>query len=207
MSFWQVTFLIESAHQQQVSSKAYVNRDPCAAQGTPLATIPHSGHDTLKVSLRTYAFMPPTTQHLQSRIPRPASYRGASLPHLPHLQHRALHGSAPMARAPAPSIAMPRTLILSTPTMLFANLLTCTPPPLLRTYDSQPQILSGKRRATCYFIGIPPTHSAEEPSFLIHKVALNIVRGVRPICDKLLYQDSSERVSIAPVTEGRIRQT
>lgn len=107
LGFWQATLLIESAHQQQVSSKAYENRDPCAAQGTSLATIPHSGHDTLKASLRTYAFMPPTSQHLQSRTPRPASYRGASLPHFPHLHDRALYGSASMTRAPAPSIAMP----------------------------------------------------------------------------------------------------
>ena len=130
MSFWQATLLIESAHRQQVSSKAYASRDPCAAQGTSLAAIPHSGHDTLKAPLRTCAFMPPTSQRLQSRTPRPASYRGASLPHFPHLHDRALYGSASMTRAPAPSIAMPRTLILSTPTMLFANLLMCTPPPL-----------------------------------------------------------------------------
>ena len=130
MSFWQATLPIESAHQQQVSSKAYASRDPCAAQGTSLAAVPHSGHGTLKASLRTCAFMPPTSQHLQSRTPRPASYRGASLPHFPHLHGWALYGSASMTRAPAPSVAMPRTLILSTPTMLFANLLMCTPPPL-----------------------------------------------------------------------------
>lgn len=76
ISFRQAALLIESAHQQQAPSKAYVNRGPCAAQGTSLAAIPHSGHDTLKASLRTYAFMPPTSQHLQSRTPRPASYRG-----------------------------------------------------------------------------------------------------------------------------------
>lgn len=46
MSFRQAALLIESAHQQQASSKAYVNRGPCAAQGTSLAAIPHSGHDT-----------------------------------------------------------------------------------------------------------------------------------------------------------------
>jgi len=130
MSFWQAALLIGSAHRQQVSSKAYASRDPCAAQGTSLATNPHSGHDTLKASLRTCAFMPPTSQHLQSRTPRPASYRGAPLPRFPHLHGRALYGSASMARAPAPSVAMLRALILSTPTMLFANLLMCTPPPL-----------------------------------------------------------------------------
>ena len=130
MSFWQATLPIGSAHQQQVSSEAYASRDPCAAQGTSLAAVPHSGHGTLKASLRTCAFIPPTSQHLQSRTPRPASYRGAPLPHFPHLHDRALYGSASMARAPAPSIAMPRTLIPSAPTMLFANLLMCTPPPL-----------------------------------------------------------------------------
>ena len=33
MSFRQAALLIESAHQQQASSKAYASRDPCAAQG------------------------------------------------------------------------------------------------------------------------------------------------------------------------------
>ena len=80
MSFWQAALPIESAHRQQVSSKAYVDRDPCAAQGTSLAAVPHSGHGTLKASLRTCAFIPPTSQHLQSRTPRPASYRIAGHP-------------------------------------------------------------------------------------------------------------------------------
>lgn len=83
MSFRQAALLIESAHQQQASSKAYASRDPCAAQGASLAAVPHSGHDALKASLRTCAFMPPTSQHLQSphAAPRPAS-RGtpAALP-------------------------------------------------------------------------------------------------------------------------------
>ena len=130
MSFRQAALLIESAHRQQASSKAYASRDPCAAQGTSLAAVPHSGHGAPKASLRTCAFMPPASQHPQSRTPRPASYRGAPLPHFPHLHDGALYGSASMARAPAPSIAMPRASILSTPTMLFANLLMCTPPPL-----------------------------------------------------------------------------
>ena len=130
MSFWQAALPIESAHRQQVPSKACVDRGPCAAQGTSLAAVPHSGHGALKASLRTCAFIPPASQHLQSRTPRPAPHRGAPLPHFPHLHGWALYGSASMTRAPAPSIAMPRALILSTPTMLFANLLMCAPPPL-----------------------------------------------------------------------------
>ena len=67
-----------------------------------------------------------------------------------------------MTRAPAPSVAMPRTLILSTPTMLFANLLMCTPPSyglMIRNHKSY--------RAG----GVPPAISSEFRPRIVPKSA------------------------------------
>ena len=46
----QADFDMFSAHQQHVSSNAYVNRLPWAAQGNLRTVAPHSGQSTLNAS-------------------------------------------------------------------------------------------------------------------------------------------------------------
>ena len=145
MSAQQAFLDIESAHQQHVSSKARVNRDPWAAHGTRRTVGPQSGHATLNASDLTYTLAPPRSQHLQSLGPRPPSYLGALRPHLPHLHAWAPRGLASITTARlAPSHSTPSTTTSSTPTTIFARLLMRTPRPLLRDLRFATDNPSGK---------------------------------------------------------------
>ena len=53
MILWHESLLMESASQQQVSSKARVNQLPWSAHGICRTVTPHAGHLTLKASART----------------------------------------------------------------------------------------------------------------------------------------------------------
>lgn len=73
--------MLSHAH---VSSKLFVNRLSCRAQGTAAVTTPCFGQRTLGASASTYTFCAPTSRQRHRRRPRPWSYRDAFRWQIPH---------------------------------------------------------------------------------------------------------------------------